>query len=132
MAGKVAKGKSTTRATGVSGAKRAGIVFAPSRVQRSLRECHVGRIGGSAGVFLAGVLEYLVSEVAECAGNFCDESGMKTIKPKHLQLSFREDRELCKLIADIQVQGGGHKKNVQEFLFPKKGKKAAGEATQEM
>ena len=50
--------------TKVTGASRADLTFAPSRCTRWLRAGrYADRIGGSAGVFMAGVLEYLTAEV---------------------------------------------------------------------
>ena len=84
---------------GVSGASRAGLIFAPSRATRVLREGRYStRCGASAGVFMAGVLEYLTSEVLDLA--FIEMEGMKnkSIQPKHINLAFRRDQELGQLM----------------------------------
>ena len=59
---------------------------------------------------------------------------MLTIKPKHIGLAIRNDEELTKLMATIQISEGGFKASINEFLFPKKaGKKGAeAAATQEV
>ena len=83
----------------VTGASRAGLVFAPARATRVLREGrYSSRCGASAGVFMAGVLEYLTSEVLDLS--FIEMEGMKnkSIQPKHINLAFRRDQELGQLM----------------------------------
>ena len=41
-------------------------------------------MGVGAGVFAAAVLEYLVTEVIDLAGNACIENKKKTIVPRHI------------------------------------------------
>ena len=79
---------------------------------------------------MAAVLEYLSCEILELAGNAATEAGKKTIQPRSLQLALGNDDELNKLICSTTISQGGVLPNVQEALWPKKGKKAAG--TQEM
>lgn len=53
-----------------SRSSRANLVFPVSRVQRYLKAGrYAERIGEGAGVYLAAVIEYLVAEVLELAGN---------------------------------------------------------------
>ncbi len=131
MAGKTGKGKAT-RAKPKSGQEKAGVVFAPARITRYLKQGrYADNVSGSAGVFLAAVFDYLCSEILEIAGTICEQQKFERIKPRHLQLAIRNDDELAKLMANIMISDGGYMPNIQEFLFPKKDKKAAGE-TQEM
>jgi len=59
---------------GTSGTHRAGISFAPSRVNRLFKKGrYAGKHSGLSGVFLAGVLEYLCAEVLEVAGDVARE-----------------------------------------------------------
>ena len=79
---------------------------------------------------MAAVLEYLTCEILELAGNAASEAKKKTIAPRHLQLALGNDEELNKLMCATTISQGGVLPNVQEALWPKKGKKASG--TQEM
>ena len=79
---------------------------------------------------MAATCDYLCSEILEIAGNICEQHKMKTIKPRHLQLAIRNDEELAKLMANIQISDGGSMPNINDWLFPKKTKKAG--ETQEM
>ena len=96
------KRNSTSKRVGkapVSGASRAELVFAPSRCTRALRRGrYADRIGGSAGVFMAGVLEYLVAEVLDLADVESKLMRNKSIQPKHINLAFRKDQELGQLM----------------------------------
>ena len=52
-----------------SGSSRAGLIFPVGRLSRMLRQGrYAARVGGGAGVFMAGVLEYLTLEMLDMAG----------------------------------------------------------------
>ena len=83
----------------VSGSTRAGIIFSTGRMNRLLREGRFSlRQGKLAGVFMAGALEYLTNEVLDIAGELCLKGNKKIIMPKHINLAFRTDMELIKLM----------------------------------
>ena len=97
-------GKGTKSKAPVSGSKKAGTLFPVGRCNRMLKQGrYSNRIGGSAGVFMAAVLEYITAEILELSGDLCEQDKKKTIQPRHLNLGFRSDDELAKLIADTTI-----------------------------
>tara|TARA_B110000285_G_C14759939_1_gene439086 strand:+ start:154 stop:522 length:369 start_codon:yes stop_codon:yes gene_type:complete len=91
-----AKGKGQTS---VSGQTRAGLIFAPARCQRAIKQGRYSeRYGKSAGVFMAGVLEYLTAEVLDLAHVEMQSMKNGSIQPKHINLAFRRDQELGMLM----------------------------------
>ena len=131
MAGKTGKGKSTrsaqkpgSRGKPITGQEKAGCIFGTGRIQRYLRQGrYCDRIGKGAAVFMAATLDYLCSEILEIAGNIAEQHKKTRITPRHIQLGVRNDEELAKLMANIQISDGGQISNINEFLFPKKSKK---------
>ncbi|CAJ0564498.1 unnamed protein product, partial [Mesorhabditis spiculigera] len=77
-------------------------------MERYLRKGRFGkRIGKTAPVYLAAVLEYLASELAELSGNMAKEKPMNRIRPREIVLAVRQDDELDRLLKDITIPGGG-------------------------
>ena len=117
---------------GTSTTKKAGLIFPVSRCNRFFKKGRYSdRVGAGAGVFMASVLEYLTIEILELAGNACIEAKKKNITPRHLQLALGNDDELNKLMVQSIISQGGVLPNVQQVLWPKKGKTNAS-GTQEM
>jgi hypothetical protein len=56
------------------------------------------RIGAGAPVYLAAVLEYLMAEVLELAGNTARDNKRARIIPRHIFVAMHNDEELRKLI----------------------------------
>ena len=128
------KGKVGSKKTAVvSGAAKAGIIFAPARCTRLLRQGrYSASMGMGAGAYMAGVLQYITEELCELAGDMCESRKRKTISPEHLNLAMRSDHELAKLMYRATISQGGMLPNINEFLIPKKkgGKSTNGDASQ--
>jgi len=102
---------------------RAGLQFPVGRIHRQLREGrYASRVGAGAPVYLAAVLEYLVAEILELAGNASRDNKRIRIVPRHIQLAVRNDEELNKLLQDVTIAAGGVIPNIHSVLIPKKSK----------
>ncbi|EEQ97488.1 histone H2A.1, putative [Perkinsus marinus ATCC 50983] len=83
-------------------------------------------------VYLAAVLEYLVAEILELAGNAARDHKKSRIIPRHIQLAVRNDEELNKFLAGVTLASGGVLPNIHTTLLPKKSKGKGMTQSQEM
>ncbi|KAI0984195.1 hypothetical protein GJ496_000738 [Pomphorhynchus laevis] len=95
----------------ISRSARAGLQFPVGRVHRHLKNRVFGhkRIGATAAVYSAAILEYLTAEILELAVNATKDLKVKRITPRHLQLAIRDT-----------IAGGGVIPHVHKALIGKK------------
>jgi len=103
--------------------KKAGLTFPVARVNRYIKKGRFAkRVGGNAPIFMAAVLEYVVAEVLEVAGNNALADKKHRLRPRHVMLAIEEDQDLQKLLGGVTIAGAGVAPGIQEFLKPKKDK----------
>ena len=84
------KGKTTRKNANTTKSAKAQVVFPCGRIARHMRKLRLSdRIGQSAPVYMAGVLDYICSEILEGAGLVAEQHKKKNqvkpyIKPKHI------------------------------------------------
>jgi len=118
------KKKEATRAT----VKRlqGNLIFPVRRMRKDLRtrlSPHKGKRGGAritteSAIFSAAVVEYLVAEVLELAGECAHQLKKKRIVPRHIMSAIRMDEELATLCPKETVftSAGCLQKDIPLFL----------------
>ena len=111
--------------------EKAGIIFPVGRLGRMLRDAnYCPRVGSTAPVAMAAVIEYICQEIVELAGDYAKEGDRKRITPKHIQDAIRSDEELNNFFINTTIKNGGVKPHINVFLLKKKAGKAGAEPTQ--
>lgn len=78
------------------------------------------RIQKTAAVYLATVMEYMVAEALEIAGDISVRERRKRITPRHVMNAIRSDTELSAFCGSVIFPESGRPINIQEALLPKK------------
>lgn len=134
-----------------SRSKRAGLKFPVGRIRRYLRNSrYKNRIGETASVCFAGILEYLAAEILDISAKAAKDNMRSRsllsnlfviilwfapiiitfsirfsklfyrITPRYLQLAIRNDPDFKRLLHDVTIRQGGVLPNIRKELLPKK------------
>lgn len=121
---KIEQSISITKKKRIGMTKKANLIFPCARIGRYIRNLNVAkRIGEGAPVYLAAILEYLVAEVLELAGNVAKRYNRKRITPRHIQLAVHSDDELRVVLKNVTLAEGGVIPSCHPALFPDSSKK---------
>jgi len=110
------KKRSAGSKKGTSQSKKAGLLFPVGRIGSLLRRGQFARrVGASAAVYLAAVLEYLTAELLEltvkaaapASGAKKGAKKLKRLNPRILTLAVRHDEDLGALLKNVTVSRGG-------------------------
>lgn len=86
---------------------RAGLTFSVSRTKHLIKNLSFGaRVGMGAPIYLAAVLEYIVAEILDLAGNRARDMKRVRIKRRFILLAIHGDYELHKLFKHSVIAGG--------------------------
>lgn len=104
---------------------KAGIQFPVTRIKNRWMKklASAPRVGDTAAVYMAAVLEYVTAEILELAGNAARDNDRVRINNRHITLAAQNDFELDKLTKNM-VMAGGVIPNIHQQLLPKKTGKA--------
>uniref|UniRef100_A0A914GW83 Histone H2A n=1 Tax=Globodera rostochiensis TaxID=31243 RepID=A0A914GW83_GLORO len=91
-----------------SRSSRAGLLFPVGRIHRFLRKDRrfARRVSECAPVYLAAVLQYLVAEVLELAGDAARNDESTRVNPRHVQRVVHNDKELNQLFSGVILAQG--------------------------
>lgn len=118
------KGDNKGDTTAQSRSSKPGLQFPVGRIHCFLRKRgYAERVGAGAPVFLAAVLEYLVAEVLDVAGNAAIDKKKTRITPRHIHQAVWNDDVLNKLLGGVTISYGGLLPNIHQELMTKNKKK---------
>lgn len=99
----------------IAKSSRADLIFPVARIVRKVRQGHYAHhVRVDSGVFLAGVLQYLVGEIFDLAGALAAKYRKHRITPRHIMNSCRKDAELSELLKNVTFPQAG----VLEHILP--------------
>ena len=114
------KGSGKPRGKSVSKSQKAGLTLPVARLNKAMKQTSgMKRVGGSAPVYMTAVIEYIIAEVVEMAGNHTKKGKRKRITPEDISIGVRSDEELAKLCRDVAFYTGDKISNPSKMLEPK-------------
>ena len=97
---------------------KAGLIFPVGRVHRQMRRNYHGqRISSEAPVYLAGVMQYLVTEFLISAVEATRANDRKRITPRFIQLARQNDMDFEKMWENVTIPSAGVTVNIHKELL---------------
>ena len=115
--------KGVKRGPSVSLSEMSGLTFPVGRVGSALKKGrYAKRVSPTAAVFLTSVLQYCTGELlnvsakAATSGKKAKNKKQHQIKPRHICVAVREDKDLGDLLSNVTIAGGGVGGGVHDAL----------------
>lgn len=106
-----------------SRSEKAGLIFPVSKTHRKCIDRKLTkRVGASAPVYIAAVVEYVIGEILELSGVVTKEEKLTRIMPKHVCQAMRSDKELNKATRGLRVLVKDKIQDASEEILTKKDK----------
>ena len=103
--------------------KKAGLKVPPSRIRKIIADTCKQKIGATASVYCAAVVEYIIAEILQLAGNSTTDKKRKVLSSRDLFMAINQDEELHKLVKNklnIEILTGAVLPGIHSVLLPKK------------
>lgn len=108
--------KSADKKKSTSKASKAGLLFPVPKINKRMgKSGWTERVGGTAPIWVAAVVEYIAGEIVQAAGETCTTGGKhKRITPRDVILAVRNDPDLNRLFAGHKALVGDKLKGVTD------------------
>jgi histone H2A len=106
MSGKNIK---SIKAKATSRSSKAGLKFPVGRVSRILKKgLYAKRIGGSAGLYMAAMLECLCSTLLDMSSTVASEQKKTRITPQHIRIAVDKHKDFARyILKNVLITNGG-------------------------
>jgi histone H2A len=99
---------------------QSGLQFDVLKTAKFCYENEVYNLSTVSVVGLSAIMEYLIAEILELAGNATRDSRREQIIPKDIMLAIRADEELDELFKNIIISKSGVVPHIHKFLLGKR------------
>ncbi len=102
--------------------QRAGINFPVGRVRSHMRRVMPGyRLSEGVAVYMAAILEYLVTELLDISSAEAASAHKRRITPRHIKVALQSDNELAALFGKATLaNAGGLEHSAKKFGVPER------------
>lgn len=108
------------RKKSVSKASKAGLLFAPSRIEKNLRASRVAKsFGSSSSIFLTAAMEHVVSAILQAADSEASSKKGKRLSLQHIIAAVRSDVDLSRLFSGFAFTSLSETGRAMDFILTK-------------